>query len=78
MMGHAVLILTVLLLVALLMMPAVLGLVARRRFANLERKRGGSFTEGLAWSLGSTLLALVALIVSIPLWLIPPLISPTA
>ena len=29
---------------------------------------------GLVWSLGSTLLALAALIASIPLWLIPPLV----
>lgn len=65
---------TVLLLVAILMMPAVLGLVARRRFAQLQRKRGGSFAASLMWSLGSTLLALLALIVSLPLWLIPPLI----
>jgi hypothetical protein len=64
----------VLLLVAVLMMPAVLGLVARRRFPQLERKRGAGFATGLLWSLASTLLALVALIVSVPLWLIPPLI----
>ena len=64
----------VLLLVALLMMPALVGLVVRRRFPDLERKAGGSFWLGLAFSLGSTLLALVAMLVSIPLWLIPPLI----
>lgn len=67
-------VLAVLLVVALVMMPAVVRLVARRRFPQLERKKGGSFLQGLAWSLGSTLLALVALVVSVPLWLIPPLI----
>jgi hypothetical protein len=63
-----------LLLVALLMAPALVSLVARRRFALLERKNGGSLALGIAWALGSTLLALVALVVSLPLWLVPPLI----
>lgn len=68
------LVLAVLLLVALLMMPAVLGVVARRRFAQLERKRGASFLGSAMWSLGSTVLAVVALLLSLPLWLIPPLV----
>jgi hypothetical protein len=60
--------------VALLMTPALTKLVASRRFALLERKEGGSLLLGLGWSLLSTLLALVATVVSIPLWFIPPLI----
>jgi hypothetical protein len=48
--------------------------VAERRFPQLERKKGGSLMASLFWSLGSTLLAIIALVVSIPLWLIPPLI----
>jgi len=67
-------VLSCLLLVALLMTPALVGLVAERRFPLLERRRGGSFLASLLWSLGSTVLALLALLVSIPLWLIPPLI----
>lgn len=63
-----------LLLVAALMAPALAALVAERRFPQLERKRGGSFAMSVAWSLGSTLLALVALVISLPLWLVPPLI----
>ncbi len=63
-----------LLTVAVLMTPALTLLVAERRFPQLERKRGGSLVFSLLWSLGSTLLALIALIVSIPLWLVPPLI----
>jgi hypothetical protein len=63
-----------LLAVALLMTPALTRLVAQRRFPQLERKRGNSLVFGLLWSLGSTLLALIALLVSIPLWLVPPLI----
>ncbi len=60
--------------VAVAMMPALVALVAERRFATLERKKGGSLLMSLAWSLGSTLLAGIALVVSLPLWLVPPLI----
>jgi hypothetical protein len=63
-----------LMLVALLMAPALTKLVAERRFATLERKQGGSFAGGLMWSLGSTALALLALLVSLPFWLVPPVV----
>lgn len=63
-----------LLLVAVLMTPALTALVAERRFPALERKRGGSFALSVMWSLASTALALVALVVSVPLWLVPPLV----
>jgi len=63
-----------LLLVATFMGPALSALVAERRFTQLERKRGGSLASSIAWSLGSTVLALLALVISLPLWLVPPLI----
>ena len=63
-----------LLMVAVLMTPALTLLVAERRFPQLERKRGGSLAASVLWSFGSTLLALVAIFISIPLWLVPPLI----
>jgi len=63
-----------LLLVAVFMGPSLSALVAERRFAHLERKRGGSLATSIAWSLGSTVLALLALVISLPLWLVPPLI----
>jgi len=69
-----VIIIVSLLFVAMLMTPAMVSLVAARRFPQLERKLGGSMLASLFWSLGSTLLAILALVVSIPLWLIPPLI----
>lgn len=68
------LVVIVLFLVALLMMPALVRMVARRRFPGLERKEGASFARSAFWSLGSMVLALMALVISIPLWLIPPLI----
>ena len=55
-------------------MPTLVAMVAQRRFAALERKKGASVLVSLAWSLGSTLLAVVALVLSLPLWLIPPLV----
>lgn len=69
-----VLVVISLLLVAVLMTPALVALVADRRFPALERKKGGSFIASIAWSLGSTVLALIALVVSVPLWLVPPLV----
>lgn len=63
-----------LLMVALLMTPALTHLVAERRFPTLERKHGGSVLGSLFWSLGSTLMALLALILTTPLWLLPPLV----
>jgi hypothetical protein len=63
-----------LLLVAAFMTPALASLVAERRFPHLERRHGGSLAMSIAWSLGSTALALVALVISLPLWLVPPLI----
>jgi len=64
----------VLFFVALMMTPAVVNLVSRRRFPALERKHGASMLRGAFWSLGSMVLALLALVISVPLWLIPPLI----
>lgn len=63
-----------LLVVAALMSPAIVNLVAKRRFPTLERKRGGSLVAGAFGALWATLLALVAIVVSIPLWLVPPLV----
>lgn len=63
-----------LLLVAAFMTPAMLALVASRRFPLLERKRGGSFLGSAFGALWATLAALVALLLSIPLWFVPPLV----
>ena len=63
-----------LLVVTVLMTPALVALVADRRFPALARKKGGSFMASVAWSMSSTVLALIALMVSVPLWLVPPLV----
>jgi hypothetical protein len=69
-----VLVLLCLLVVAVMMTPALTALVVERRFPHLERKQGGSFLLSVLWSVSSTVLALVAMVVSLPLWLVPPLI----
>ena len=63
-----------LLLVTLLMTPMMVRLVARRRFPDLQMRGDAGFLKGLWWSLASLGLALLAMVVTIPLWLIPPLV----
>ena len=63
-----------LVLVAWLMTPAMVRLVEVRRFPGLERRHGAGVLQSVAWSLGCTAVALVALVASLPLWLIPPLV----
>jgi hypothetical protein len=67
-----VLLIAALLLVSAFMGQALVSLVAKRRFPTLERRYGGSLWRGLIESLGATLLAVLALTLSLPFWLIPP------
>ena len=69
-----VIVVVCLLLVAVFMTPSMVNMVGRRRFAGLELKQGGSLLVSILWSLGSTMLAVLALVISMPLWLIPPLV----
>ena len=63
-----------LLLVAWTVTPALVNWVAQRRFAGLQRRSGASgWWASALWSLGCTLLALGVLLVSLPLWFVPPL-----
>lgn len=68
------LVIVCLLAVGLILTPIMSRLVARRRFPHLERKHGASLAGSLAWATWSTLIAVVALIVSLPLWFVPPLL----
>lgn len=65
--------LTALLILSIFGMQKMVDHVAARRFPQLERRRGGSFAgsvgAGIATLAGAALLAIVTL----PLWLIPPL-----
>ena len=69
-----VVVVVAMLLVGTVMTPAMVEWVAARRFPHLERKRGASFLMSVGWSFWSTAMALVAMLASMPLWLVPPLI----
>jgi Etoposide-induced protein 2.4 (EI24) len=69
-----VIVVLALLMVAAFMTPSMVGLVSARRFPLLEHKHGGSFFGSMFGALWATALALVALLVSIPLWFVPPLV----
>ena len=62
-----------LVLVALWITPAIVTLVARRRFPALERRHGGSWWLGLFASLAFTVGALLMVMITLPFWLIPGL-----
>ena len=63
-----------LLAVAALMTPAVLALVAQRRFPALEKRHGGSLLGGVFGAAWATLAALLCLVLTLPLWFVPPLV----
>lgn len=71
-MAIPLIVVTVLLLIAMLSMPAVIRFLAARQFAELEMRRGGTWYGSLGQALWTTLLCLVLLIVTLPLWLVPP------
>lgn len=62
------------LLVSTMMTPALVRMVAARRFPTLERRHGASFVASVGWTLISSALALVATILTAPMWIVPPLV----
>ncbi len=62
-----------LLAVSLMMTPALVDLVVQRRFAHLALKHGATTWTSLAWTIGSTVIAMVAMLITLPLWAVPPL-----
>jgi hypothetical protein len=62
-----------LLAVSFFMTPALTRMVADRRFTGLQRKNGGSLLMSLWWTFFSMVLALGALVITLPMWLVPPL-----
>ena len=65
-------VLSVLLLILALSMPRVIRYLSKRRYASLEIRHGGSWYGSLGYSLWSTLVCLVLMIVTLPLWFVPP------
>jgi len=68
-----VIVVGVLLVVATWMTPAMVTLVSRRRFAGLEARHGGSTLGSVMAGLGATAVAVLVFVITLPLWLIPPL-----
>ena len=54
--------------------PAVVRLVVARRYPTLQARQGAGWAQGVLWSIVCTAAALVALVLSVPLWLVPPLV----
>ena len=69
-----VLVIATLMAVTWLMTPAVVALVAARRYPLLASRHGGSLFLSILLGIGSSVLALLALLVSMPLWFVPPLV----
>ncbi len=70
-MAVPVVVVVCLLLVAGLMTPAVVGLVRARRLPQLQSRHAVPWWQSLWWSGGATLLALAALVLTLPLWFVP-------
>lgn len=66
---------TVLLLIASISMPLVVSHLSARRFAALEQRRGGSWLGSFAHALVTTLVCMVLVGITLPLWLVPPLFA---
>lgn len=66
-----VVIIVCLLLVAGLMTPALVKLVKARRFPALQGLQATPWWASLLWSLGASVLAMLMLLASLPLWLLP-------
>jgi hypothetical protein len=62
-----------LVLVGLWITPAIVTLVARRRFPALERRHGGSWWLGVLASFAFTIAALLMVLLTLPFWLVPGL-----
>lgn len=67
-----VLVIISLLSVSLLLSTPLLDGVARRRFPNLQRLRGGSVVGSVWYMVKSTAITLLVLVITVPLWWIPP------
>lgn len=63
-----------LLLVTWLLMPPLVALVVKRRFPTLQAQPGSTLWSSLWLGLSSSVLATLALVISMPLWFVPPLI----
>ncbi|NHZ79527.1 hypothetical protein F2P44_09580 [Massilia sp. CCM 8695] len=66
-------ILTAIVFMGVAAMPPITRHVAARHFSTLEQKHGGSFMAGIAINVGSAVLFLAVWILTLPLYVFPPL-----
>ncbi|WP_429499014.1 EI24 domain-containing protein [Robbsia andropogonis] len=66
---------TILLLIGVTSMPAVIAHLSRRRFAHLDALHGGSLLGSIGYGTWSTLIFVVLMIVTLPLWFVPPFMA---
>jgi heme exporter protein D len=66
-----ILVMICLLIVSVFMTPAIVRLVAARRFDALARLRGSSLALQAAWGMGHALVAVIVFAITLPLWLVP-------
>ena len=71
--GMAALVLLVVLIASVSMTPKLVEWVGARKFSHLEKKRGASTAQSVLFALGSTGIALLVLVLSLPLWFVPPM-----
>jgi len=60
--------------VSFLMAPALVRLVARKRFPDLQLLHGAPWWHGVLWTVWSAVLAVLGMVISLPMWMIPPLL----
>jgi hypothetical protein len=61
-----------LLITSLALMPVIIGAIAERDYAALERRRGGTLTGSMANGLYASLVYLGAWVLALPLWIFAP------
>jgi len=65
-------VISVLLLIVAISMPRVIRHLSTRQYAMLEMRRGGNWYGSLLHSLVTTVVCLIVMVCTLPLWLLPP------
>lgn len=65
-------VISVLLLIVAISMPRVIRHLSARQYGMLETRRGGSWYGSLLHSIVTTVVCLIVMVITLPLWLLPP------
>jgi len=67
---------SLLVLIAFSTVPSIVNIVARQaQYQDLERRHGGGFIGSLVYTLWSALICLVLVMLTLPVWWVPPLVA---